>query len=86
MLGEHGGREAPGEHREHGGQHGGVNTVVTGRQAAGQAGRGLGQVLGQGSHSGPGDGGQLEQVLRERVVVVRHAGEEWQVGDQRNGE
>ena len=42
--------------------------------------RGLGEV------SGPGDGGQLEQVLGERVVVVRNTGEEWKVWDKRNWE
>ena len=43
----------------------------------------LGEVLGdQGRLARAGDGGQLEQVLRERVVVVRHAGQEWKVGDK----
>ena len=67
MLGEHGGREAPGEHREHGGQHGGVDAVVAGGQAAREAGCRLGEVLRQGGW--PRDGGQLEEVLREGVVV-----------------
>ena len=46
----------------------------------------LGEVLGHQRGLGPGDGGQLEQVLRERVVVVRHAGQEWKVGDERDRE
>ena len=41
---------------------------------------------GRGELGGPGDGGQLEQVLRERVVVVRNTGEEWKVWDKRNWE
>ena len=77
MLREHRGRDSSREHGEHGGcrgravaQHGGEDTRVT-RKARGR----LGQVLGQGSHSGPGDGGQLEQVLGEGGVVVGQGGE-----------
>lgn len=77
VLREHRGRDSSREHGEHGGcrgravaQHGGEDTRVT-RKARGR----LGQVLGQGSHSGPGDGGQLEQVLGEGGVVVGQGGE-----------
>ena len=77
MLGEHGGREAPGEHREHGGQHGGVDAVVAGGQAACEAGCRLGEVLRQGGW--PRDGGQLEEVLREGVVVRQRA--QWHPAD-----
>ena len=60
-------------------QHGGEDCVV-----AGGTSHGLAEVLGLGG--GPGYGGQLEEVLRKRVVVVLqrtywHSCEEGKGGD-----
>ena len=78
-AGEHGEHRGPGP-----GPGAGVGVAQHGREDGGV--RGLGEVLGDQRRLGPGDGGQLEQVFREGVVVVRHAGEEWKVGHKRDRE